>query len=81
MKPLISAEEASTIITNSLVQLPTETISIDSALGRVLATDICADRDAPPFDRVMMDGIAISMYNHKLGHSLPMPMPSSLWSK
>jgi len=67
MKPLISAEEASTIITNSLVQLPTETISIDSALGRVLATDICADRDAPPFDRVMMDGIAISMYNHKLG--------------
>ena len=67
MKPLISAEEASTIITNSLVQLPTETISIDTALGRVLATDICADRDAPPFDRVMMDGIAISMYNHKLG--------------
>ena len=67
MKPLISATEASNIIAESLVQLPTETISLDSAIGRVLASDICADRDAPPFDRVMMDGIAISMYNHKLG--------------
>ncbi len=67
MKPLIPATEASSIISDSLAQLPAETVSLDHALGRILATDIRADRDAPPFDRVMMDGIAISMYNHKLG--------------
>ncbi len=37
-----------------------EMVSFDSAFGRVLAEDIIADRDLPPYDRVTMDGIAIS---------------------
>lgn len=37
----------------------TEKISLLEAKGRFLAEDIFTDRDAPPFDRVMMDGIAI----------------------
>ena len=37
----------------------TETIPFEDALGRVLAEDITADRDLPPFNRVTMDGIAI----------------------
>lgn len=36
----------------------TEKSSFSDCLGSVLAEDITADRDFPPFDRVMMDGIA-----------------------
>lgn len=36
-----------------------ERIRIESAAGRILREDLCADRDFPPFDRVMMDGYAI----------------------
>lgn len=36
-----------------------EELPFDRAMGRVLATDIVADRDLPPYDRVTMDGIAI----------------------
>jgi molybdopterin molybdotransferase len=38
---------------------PAEVIAIEQAVGRVLAEDVFADRDQPPFDRVAMDGIAI----------------------
>ena len=67
MDPLISIEEAEKHITSSLVTMPVETISLADALGRVLAEDIVADRPAPPFDRVMMDGICINTYNYALG--------------
>jgi len=39
--------------------LDTETVSLDDAIGRVLRQSVHAERDQPPFDRVMMDGIAI----------------------
>jgi len=70
MKSLISTNKATELISDSLSEPEIETISLDSACeypGRVLATDILADRDAPPFDRVMMDGICINTYNHILG--------------
>jgi molybdopterin molybdotransferase len=35
-----------------------ETISLESAHGRVLAKDVLADRDYPPFDRATRDGYA-----------------------
>jgi len=37
----------------------TETVSLDQSLGRILRTPISADRPIPPFDRAMMDGVAI----------------------
>jgi molybdopterin molybdotransferase len=37
-------------------------IPFELALGRVLAENIKADRDLPPFNRVTMDGIAVK-YN------------------
>ncbi|MGJ8655305.1 MAG: molybdopterin molybdotransferase MoeA [Akkermansiaceae bacterium] len=67
MQPLISTAEATALIAKSQVLLDSEKIPLSDALGRVLASDILADRDAPPFDRVMMDGIAINTYNHALG--------------
>lgn len=36
-----------------------ETVPLSQAAGRILRQDVSAERDQPPFDRVMMDGIAI----------------------
>jgi molybdopterin molybdotransferase len=38
----------------------TESISVSVSVGRALHQSVVAERDQPPFDRVMMDGIAIS---------------------
>jgi len=67
MQVLISTKEATDIIAKHLVPVGSEKVALDDAFGRVLASDILADRDAPPFDRVMMDGICINTYNHILG--------------
>jgi molybdopterin molybdotransferase len=58
-KKFISVSEAEKIILSQQKDFGTETISFRNALGRVLAQDIRADRDLPPFNRVAMDGIAI----------------------
>ncbi|MBE7179506.1 MAG: molybdopterin molybdotransferase MoeA, partial [Mucilaginibacter polytrichastri] len=42
------------------MDLPTEQVALLQSGGRTLAADVFADRDQPPFDRVMMDGIAIA---------------------
>jgi len=39
--------------------LDLETVSLTSAVSRVLGEDITADRDQPPFDRSAMDGFAL----------------------
>ncbi len=56
---MIKVEEAEKIILKLSRDYGTETVSFDNCLGRVLAEDIKADRDLPPFNRVTMDGIAI----------------------
>jgi putative molybdopterin biosynthesis protein len=40
--------------------LGTETVALDRMLGRVLAEDVTAPVDAPPFDRSVVDGFAVS---------------------
>lgn len=60
MSPLLPPEIAYERISTSLPELGTEIVSLDQAFGRVLRGDITADRAIPPFDRAMMDGIAIS---------------------
>jgi molybdopterin molybdotransferase len=57
---MIRVEEAEKIILSQLKDYGTETIVFDQAAGRVLAENIIADRDFPAFNRVTMDGIAIS---------------------
>ena len=56
---MITVEEADKIILNSVTITGTESVPFNDCLGRVLAEDIIADRDFPPFNSVMMDGIAI----------------------
>ena len=41
-------------------ELPAEAVDLSLAAGRVLRQVVVAERDQPPFDRVMMDGIAIA---------------------
>lgn len=56
---MISVAEAIQIVNNQTTALPGERVAIDRALGRVLAEDIAADSDLPPFDRSQMDGYAV----------------------
>ncbi len=57
---MISVEEADKIILKTAQNLQnTEGTLLTKAIGRILAEDLTADRDFPPFDRVTMDGIAI----------------------
>lgn len=57
--PMISVAEAIQIVRDQAVPLPSEQVSLDQSLGRILAEDIVADSDLPPFDRAQMDGYAL----------------------
>jgi putative molybdopterin biosynthesis protein len=58
---VVSAEEAHARFERhlDLSPLPAESVSLASALGRVLAHDVVAAVDAPPFDRANVDGFAL----------------------
>ena len=56
---MISIEEAQKLINAQARNFGVEEISIDNALNRILAEDIFADRDYPPFNRATMDGYAV----------------------
>lgn len=62
MKELISTKEAYQIVleSTSSITIPTEKVGLENSLGCVLQESVFADRDFPPFDRVTMDGIAVS---------------------
>ncbi len=63
MKPfgaLISFEQAIKAVIESIEPITrTEVIGIDETIGRVLAEDIVATQNTPPFDRSAMDGYAV----------------------
>ena len=61
MTPMISASDAATLIRTRLTDYATQALPIDQAAGSILRQAIVAERDQPPFDRVMMDGIAIRL--------------------
>jgi molybdenum cofactor synthesis domain-containing protein len=56
---MIPVPEAIRIIEEQTPRLPPETVALAQARGRVLAGDVIADTDLPPFDRAMMDGYAV----------------------
>ena len=67
---MVSVEEAEKIILSQCRDFGVERISFYDSIGRVLAENILADRDMPPFDRVTMDGIAINYAAFKNGNRL-----------
>lgn len=56
---MITVHEAIKIVDREITALDDETVSLDAAAGRVLAEDVFADSDMPPFDRSQMDGYAV----------------------
>jgi molybdopterin molybdotransferase len=56
---LTTAEALARILAATEVLAP-ESVDLASAAGRCLRQAVVAERDQPPFDRVMMDGIAIA---------------------
>lgn len=58
---IVSADEARVRFERNLDLKPkgVETVSLDAALGRVLAHDVLAPVDVPPFDRSSVDGFAV----------------------
>ncbi len=56
---MISVAEAVQIVRQHTHVLEGEHVELSSALGRVLAQEIVADTDLPPFDRAQMDGYAV----------------------
>jgi molybdopterin molybdotransferase len=51
--------QALKIVLDSVATQSSETVAIEKSLGRVLAEDILANRDLPPFDVSAMDGFAV----------------------
>lgn len=56
---MTTVEQALAVISQMARPFKKETIQLNDALGRVLAENIYADRDYPPFNRAAMDGYAI----------------------
>src|SRR5438094_668116 len=56
---MIPVAEAIDIVLAQTSALPVESVAISESAGRILAEDIIADTDLPPFDRAQMDGYAV----------------------
>jgi molybdopterin molybdotransferase len=56
---MTTVEDAEKLVLTQIRDYGTQSLPFEQALGYVLAEDLKADRDLPPFNRVTMDGIAI----------------------
>ena len=61
---MIEVESAIELIGRHFVKVEKERVSLDHLVNRILATPIKAKREQPPFDRVAMDGIAVSFHGN-----------------
>ncbi len=57
---MISVEEALAFVNQQQRDYGVAEAALLTCVGRILASDIVADRDYPAFNRVMMDGIAVN---------------------
>ncbi len=55
---MIELKEALRLVLGAAKPLGTERVELGDALGRILAEDVAADMDIPPFDKATMDGYA-----------------------
>ena len=56
---MLTTAEAAQAIAESMPAYASEYVDYAGATGRILHQSVSAERDQPPFDRVMMDGIAV----------------------
>ena len=55
----LSVTDAQKCVLESVAVLGTEPVRLEQSLGRVLAEDVRANRDLPPYDVSAMDGYAL----------------------
>jgi len=58
---LLTVEDARARMLAEIAALPAETVALADAVGRVLAQDVVATRDQPPFRASAMDGWAVRL--------------------
>ncbi len=68
---MISINQAFEAIMNTERTFGEEKIYLEKASGRILAEQIIATSDLPPFNRVMMDGVAVKADTVKVNTSFP----------
>lgn len=68
MNALLTVADADRLIHEAMPSFGSERVPLDAAGGRVLRQSVHAERDQPPFDRVMMDGIAIATGDGRQRH-------------
>ena len=57
---MLNADEAFRQVMTWCHALPTAERSLEESLGAILAEDVLADQDLPPFDKALVDGYALS---------------------
>lgn len=70
---LTRLEDALKTVLGAVSVLGAEKVSLLDALGRVLAEDIIAERDNPPWDNSAMDGFAVRHEDIKQAHAVTTP--------
>ncbi len=55
----LKVSHAQRIVLDSVATLKSESVALEASLGRVLADNILANRDLPPYDVSAMDGFAV----------------------
>ena len=55
----LTVAAAQRCVIEAMKRLGTESVPLNQVLGRVLAADIKANRDQPPYDVSAMDGFAV----------------------
>ena len=55
----LSVSDAQACVLNQVTLSEVESVRLQAALGRVLAVEICSNRDQPPYDVSAMDGFAV----------------------
>ncbi|MCC7361616.1 MAG: molybdopterin molybdotransferase MoeA [Anaerolineales bacterium] len=70
-QPMLSVSEARARILEHFSPLPAETVPLAAAARRVLAADLAAPHDLPPFANSSMDGYAVRSAEAVPGASLP----------
>jgi molybdopterin molybdotransferase len=63
LNDLLNVDHALTQILNHIYTLPTQAVSLEQALGRVLAADVSASINLPPFANSSMDGYAVRAHD------------------
>jgi molybdopterin molybdotransferase len=72
-KELLPFDEAFRRVMDAVPVPEPEPVALDASIGRILARDVRADRDIPPFDRATLDGYAVRVRG-RFGPSRRLPV-------